>query len=271
MPDASPSCQVVKLGGSLITSVEPGPAARPVLDRALVTERAAELAASGRPTVLVHGTGSFGKPHARTHGYLDGRLRAGRQAVVAEVSTLLARMELELLECAQQAGLHPLRLPVGVLADYAGGRVRLHGAEAVRRVLAHGFTPVLGGNFVWGDDGFAIAGSDTIAVDVAIALRARRLVMATRAPGVQRSFGESDEIFDRLDADDTALVDAIDPAVHDVTGGMRMKITNCARAARAGIGTFIVDGRVPGNLAASLSGTPLSGTRLDAGTAPVGT
>lgn len=255
-------CEVVKLGGGLITSLRD----RPELDHTLVTDRAREVAERGAPTVLVHGTGAFGKPNARAFGYLDGRLPAGSQAVVSMVCTLLARLELELLECVRDAGLHPIRLPVASLAGYGGGTIRLHGADQVRRLLAHGFTPVLGGNFVWGDDGFAVYSSDTVAVDLATELDARCLVMATRAPGVQRRFGETEEIFERLDADDTALVDSIDPAAEDVSGGMRTKVTECARAARAGIPTFIVDGRLPGNLAAGLAGHPLSGTRLYATT-----
>lgn len=264
-------CQVVKLGGGLITSLAPGPGARPELDHALVTDRVKEVAGCGLPTVLVHGTGTFGKPPAREFGYLNGRLRTDQHAVVTEVSTLLARMELELLECVQEAGLHPLRLPVASLARYVDGQVRLHGADLVGQLLAHGITPVVGGNFAWGEDGFAVYSSDSIAVDLAVALRASCLVMATHAPGVQCRFGETEEIFDRLDVEDTALIDSIDPALHDVSGGMRLKVANGARAARCGIPTFIVDGRLSGNLAASLTGRPLSGTRLHAGTAAVAT
>lgn len=267
-PDAGTTagCHVVKLGGGLITSLTSGPDARPELDHAMVTDRAKEVAESGLPTVLVHGTGTFGKPPAREFGYLDGRLHAGRHAVVAEVSTLLSRMELELLECVRAAGLHPLRLPLVALAGYVDGEVRLHGADLVRQLLAHGITPVIGGNFAWGEDGFVVYSSDSIAVDLAVALRASGLVMATNAPGVQRRFGETEEIFDRFDAEDTALIDSIAPALHDVTGGMRMKITDGARAVRRGTPTFIIDGRLPGNLAACLAGKPLSGTRLVAGT-----
>lgn len=255
----------MKLGGALITSLAPGPDARPELDHALVTEGAKEVVDCGQPTVLVHGTGTFGKPPARKFGYLDGRLRTEQYAVVTEVSTLLARMELELLECVQDAGLHPLRLPVSSLAHYVDGEARLHGAGLVRQLLAHGITPVIGGNFAWGEDGFVVYSSDSIAVDLAVALQARSLVMATRAPGVQRNFGETEEIFEQLEAADTALIDSIAPALDDVSGGMRVKIANGARAARCGIPTFIVDGRLAGNLAASLDGHPMSGTRLYAG------
>jgi isopentenyl phosphate kinase len=258
-------CQVVKLGGGLITSLTPE--ARPELNRALITDRVKEVAGCDLPTVLVHGTGTFGKPPAREFGYLDGRLRVSQFAVVAEVSTLLARMEFELLECVQDAGLHPLRLPIVSLAGYIDGQVRLHGADLVRQLLAYGITPVIGGNFAWGEDGFVVYSSDSIAVELAVALGARSLVMATSVPGVQCRFGETEEIFEHLDVEDTALIDSIDRAVHDVTGGMRLKIASSARAVQCGIPTFIVDGRLPGNLAASLAGHPLSGTRLHAGPA----
>ncbi|VEB45255.1 Predicted archaeal kinase [Chromobacterium violaceum] len=99
---------MVKLGGSLITCEGPG---GPDVDRDLLTARARELAACGRPLVLVHGTGAYGKPPARRYGYLDGRLPSGRAGVVAEVARDLARLELEVVDCLEAGGLKPLRLP----------------------------------------------------------------------------------------------------------------------------------------------------------------
>ena len=52
-------CAVVKLGGGLITSDNKG---HPVTNRALITACAQGLVNSSMPIVLVHGTGSYGKP-----------------------------------------------------------------------------------------------------------------------------------------------------------------------------------------------------------------
>lgn len=253
-------CAVVKLGGGLVTRLDAGV---PVLDGPLVENLARELAATGMPLVLVHGTGAFGKPPARAHGYLDGRLGPGRAGVVAEVTQILAGLEAELTRRLVRGGVRPFRLPAAALFRSTGGRVRLERTEVVEAILARGMTAVLGGSFVLDDaGGFSVCSSDDMAALLAAALQARCLVFATRARGVYRDPGAGEEIFGELRAVPAALPDTIatDPA--DVSGGMRGKVAKGLAAAHQGVATFVVDGRVPGNLAGTLAGQPIAGTRL---------
>jgi isopentenyl phosphate kinase len=257
-----PYPHVLKLGGSLITSLQSG--SRPELNHQLLIDCAKEIAASAQPVVVLHGTGVFGKPPALKHGYMDGHLGSGRHAVVAEVSCQLAKMEAEVLACLQEAGLHPFRLPVVSLASCTNGRLQLNKTELVSELLVRGMTPVIGGNFALDEHGFVVYSSDSIAADLAIAICAKSLVLATRAHGVYRRFGLDEEIYLHLSANDTPLIDEVDAAVHDVSGGMRKKIANGLRVAEHGIPAFIVDGRIPGNLSHAIAGHPLSGTQLRA-------
>ncbi len=259
-----PRPHVLKLGGSLITSLESG--AKPELNHQLLIACAREIAASAQPVVVLHGTGTFGKPPALKYGYMDGRLGSGRHAVVAEVSCQLAKMEAEVLACLQEAELHPFRLPVVSLAGCTNGQLQLSRTELVTDLIARGMTPVIGGNFALDEHGFAVYSSDSIAADLAIAICAKSLVLATRAHGVYRRFGLDEEIYLHLSANDVALIDEVDVAAHDVSGGMRKKIASGLRVAEHGIPTFIVDGRIPGNLSHSIAGQPLSGTQLCADT-----
>ncbi|MEO9384651.1 isopentenyl phosphate kinase family protein [Chromobacterium phragmitis] len=253
---------VVKLGGSLITVDGPD---GPGVNRDLLTARARELAACGRPLALVHGTGAYGKPPARRYGYLDGRLHRSRAEVVAEVARDLARLELEVVECLEAGGLKPLRLPAIQLFRAREGKASPLSLAPVAELLARGLTPVIGGNFVFDCDGFAVCSSDIIAVELALALEASSLVLATRARGVHREHGSSEAVHGQLsDSDDEALR-KIDAAGQDVSGGMQAKISHGFRAARRGIATYVVDGRVAGNLSGALAGAPLQGTRLLAG------
>ncbi|MYY10245.1 hypothetical protein GT204_15370 [Streptomyces sp. SID4919] len=256
-------CHIVKLGGGLITSTDPG--GLPHVSEERLAGLAREIAATRLPTVLVHGTGAYGKPAARRHHFLDGVITAGREEVFAQVSALLSRLELSVLEALRRGGLRTVRVPLAGLCAYEGGEIRLLRVDAVRLLLDHGITPVLGGNLAWGRDGFAVYSSDTLAADLAIALRAARLTMATNASGVHLDHGNSDRVHRELNADDPTLTGAIPPDRQDVSGGMRAKVRECGRAAHAGIPTSIVDGRLPGNLTASLHGTPLSGTHIGVG------
>jgi isopentenyl phosphate kinase len=264
-------CCVIKLGGSLITSFAPHDNATPELNHRQVIACANEIAESSQPVIVLHGTGTFGKPPALKYGYMDGRLGRERRAVVAEVSCHLAQMEASVLVCLQAAGLHPFRLPLVGLARCVGAGVKLTGMALVTDLLMRGMTPLIGGNFVLNEDGFIVYSSDNIAVDLAIAMQAESLVFATSAHGVYRNFGRDEEIFSHLCRSDVASIDAVDAAAHDVSGGMRRKIVTGLRAAQQGIPTFIVDGRIPGNLSRAISGTPLSGTQLraDAAFVPV--
>lgn len=262
-----PRCRVVKLGGGLITSFAAQDSAVPELDRSLLQTLAAELRDANLPLVVLHGTGTFGKPPALKYGYMDGRLGRERRAVVAEVASQLAQMEASILACLQQAGLHPFRVPV-VSLGRTGSWMAPGATSLVSDLLARGMTPVIGGNFALDDDGFAVCSSDSIAADLAIAMQAEALVLATRAHGVYRDFGASTAIYDDL-CDGDASIESVDAAAHDVSGGMRRKISSGLRAARHGIATYIVDGRIAGNLAHTLSGKPLSGTQLRAAAAAV--
>ncbi|OKH93397.1 isopentenyl phosphate kinase [Streptomyces uncialis] len=262
-PAEAAGCRIVKLGGSLITTTDPD--GSPHVNEQRVAALAQEIAATGLPTILVHGTGAFGKPAARRHNYLDGVITAGRQKVFAEVSALLARLELAVLEALQRGGLCAVRVPLSGLCAYTDGKIRLRSVDGVRLLLNHGIVPVLGGNLAWGRDGFAVHSSDTLAADLAIALHATALIMATNAGGVHLHHGASDRIHRELDADDPVLSGSIPPDRQDVSGGMRAKVRECGRVARTGIPTFIIDGRLPGNLAASLRGATPSGTRIRAG------
>ncbi|WP_405434807.1 isopentenyl phosphate kinase [Streptomyces anulatus] len=260
--DDATGCRIVKLGGSLITTTDT--AGQPRVDEQRLTRLAEEIAATGLPTVLVHGTGTFGKPAARRHDYLDGVITTGRQNVFAQVSTLLARLEISVLEALQRGGLCTVRVPLSGLCTYSCGEIRLLNTDSVRLLLDHGITPVLGGNLAWGVDGFAVYSSDILAADLAIPLHATGLIMATNASGVHLDHGASDRIHRELNADNPALTGSISLDRQDVSGGMRAKVRECGRTARNGIPTFIVDGRLPGNITAALSGEPHSGTRVRA-------
>ncbi|HEY1257253.1 MAG TPA: isopentenyl phosphate kinase [Terracidiphilus sp.] len=262
MSDLRYGCCVVKLGGSLITGFD---ANKPTIDRDLIVSRAREIAASGRHVVLVHGTGAFGKPPAIRYGYLGGSLCAEESGVVAMVAAELARFEFEVIECLCEVGLRLLRVPALSLFRCDANGFVLTDASLIGDLLERGITPIVGGNFVVNDSGFAVCSSDIIAAELAIALNASMLLLVTKEFGVYRDFGRSEAVFDILSAQDGAALNLIAGTVGDVSGGMRAKIDIGFRAVRHGIPTFVIDGRMDGNLSAALGGKPCRGTRLSCG------
>lgn len=257
-PGRRGGCIVIKLGGGLITGWVDG---APVLERERVLALTAEIGSLGRPVVVVHGTGAFGKPPAIEYSYLGGRLEDSDAWIVSLVTSALEVLEAEIMKCVRESKLSAFRVPAVALARSVDGDVRVRGAVLVRALMAHNLVPVIGGGFVLDSPhGFAVCSSDDIAAQLAVLLDAECLVFATGTKGVHRAHGETEEIYDELRPQEG--VAGIARVETDVSGGMYGKIKAGFTAAARGVPTFIVDGRLPGNLTAAVAKQPRSGTRL---------
>lgn len=83
--------------------------------------------------------------------------------------------------------------------------------------------------------------ADTVAGEIAIALKAEKLMLLTDVEGVKMS-KDSDDIFYALTA--TQVHDLIDRKI--INGGMIPKVLGCLEALEGGVGrTHILDGRIP--------------------------
>jgi len=251
---------VLKLGGSILTAQSP---AGPRVRRTRVRELADEIAGAGR-AVLVHGSGAFGKPPAVRHDYVGGRLGGDAAALVSAVTTDLEVLHGEVLAAVRAAGIPAMSLQAAHLFAWIDGAARLHGAELVRQMLARGVMPVVASGFVPDHDagGFAVASSDAIAAQLAIALHAQRLVFATAARGVYKRFPDLDQWHERLTENDAQALSRVAPSPGDVTGGMREKLRHGFAAARHRIDTLVIDGRRPRDVGAALRDGACAGTRL---------
>jgi len=251
---------VLKLGGSLLT--EKG--AEPVYAEQRALRLARELADVSSPLVLVHGTGSFGKPPARKYGYLDGVVPRDKAHIVPEVAALLLDLRSRVLSSLRSAGLPVVSLDSLEIFHRRAGAVTIRNMAPVAELLDRGLVPVLSGALVVDQEGgFAVASSDVLAALSAVELGASRLIFGTDSPGVVRN-GDDDAPIDEFveGRDDLALLIRADDG--DVSGGMAGKLRAGLAAARAGIDTLIVDGRVPGRLAQTLAGYEVPVTKLRA-------
>lgn len=83
--------------------------------------------------------------------------------------------------------------------------------------------------------------ADTVAAEIAAALKAEKLILITDVEGVKMS-KDSDEILSALTANE--VMDLIEKKI--IVGGMIPKVLGCLEALEKGVGrTHIIDGRIP--------------------------
>lgn len=130
----------------------------------------------------------------------------------------------------------------GVLKDigYVGKIININ-SKVIELIAKDEYIPVIAPIGV-GKDGHSYnINADTVAAEIAIALKAEKLVLLTDIEGVKMS-KDTDEILTALSAEE--VYDLIDKKV--INGGMIPKVLGCLEAAEKGVGrTHIIDGRVP--------------------------
>jgi len=135
---------------------------------------------------------------------------------------------------------------------YVGEVVRIN-PESIAAVLAAGYIPIIapGGFKLPGEDNDPVMllniNADVTASEIAVALRAEKLLFLTDVPGVQDSGGN---VLPKLSPDEARAL--IDSGV--ISGGMIPKVEGCLRALSAVSSTRIVDGRGEGALLAAVEG-----------------
>jgi len=259
----------VKLGGSLITDKRRDSHAR--LD--VIERLAAEIAAARRlmplSLVLGHGSGSFGHVAAARHGLGRGPVAAGALAGVSATQDRAARLHRIVVDALVRAGVEAFSWAPSSALTAAAGRPAAGFLEPLLATLELGLVPVTYGDVVADREwGAAICSTETVFRYVVDGLRQRQV-------DVRRMLwlGETEGVYDR-DGATVARIDGAsyrqvlelvgDPAGTDVTGGMLLRLETTRALARCGIESWILDGRVPGRLAAALSGEEVPGTRFAA-------
>ncbi len=265
-PPAAELPLLVKLGGSILTRKRG--AARVRLK--VLYRLAADLVRSDRPLVLIHGAGSFGHPSAQRFGLARPPLPAvspGQRARgAAIVSAEVRRLHAAVLAALLDAGGRPWSVPPASIALQSEGRLVRLDERPVREALGRGLVPVLFGDVVADETwGFSILSGDTLAVELARRLSARRVIFVSDVEG----------IFDPTARNERRVVETVTPALvgrlqpnssgPDVTGGIRAKAEAMLAIAGSGCDAGLISGLTDGALSRALRGEPVYGSWSKAG------
>jgi isopentenyl phosphate kinase len=254
---------IVKLGGSVITRKREAARLRPKL----LARLAGELAGAPRGSLLLlHGAGSFGHPGARRWRLNEPPAGAGereRTRGAAIVAAEVRRLHLAVLRALLDAGIDAWSVPAATLVRQRAGRLEALPSEPFGSALARGAVPVSFGDVVpdlaWG---FSILSADTMAVELARSLGARRVLFVSDVDGALRppTPGRGRRsVYPRLTPE---IVRELlpTPGAPDVTGGIRGKLAAMLALADAGVDAGLISGLRHGALSRALRGDTVYGS-----------
>ena len=252
---------VVKLGGSVVTDKASDELR---VNEPLVRALAGELAASDvRPMVLVHGAGSWGHRIVRRTGIHCGLSGPDSLLAMGETQRLQYELDCRIAALLLEAGLPAMPVQASASAVMADGELETMDCLALQEMVGAGLVPLLYGvPAVDRGQGCSILSGDQIAPYVAEHLGLPLVVHVTDVDGVYDGDPAHDASARRIDRIDVRNWESVHnrltgSANVDVTGGMAGKVEALLDAARKGLDSRIVDGRIPGRLTAALAGEPV--------------
>ncbi len=252
---------LVKLGGSLVTEKA---SEEPAVNRETVCRLAAELAAAElRPTVLIHGAGSFGHRIVERTGIHLGLRDDSCLRAMGETQRLQYELDAQLARLLMDADLPVMPVQASSMAVMRSGELRSLEVTAIREMVGWGLIPLLYGvPAIDREQGCSILSGDQLAPRVAAALDIPLVIHATDVDGVYEGDPVREPDARRIDHIHRGNWDRVRERLigsHnvDVTGGMGGKIGALLADAREGQVTRIVDGNIPGRLTAALAGEPV--------------
>lgn len=250
--------RILKIGGSVLTdrTVE-RPAVRTHLLGSIAREIVAAWQAGGFRLLLVHGAGSFGHPIVKRTGVDRGIRTSGDRLAFAETQRLQTVLNGIVVGSLVRAGLPAFPFQASANAVLEAGSIRSFALEPVLELLEWGMVPVLNG--VPAADtaqGCSILSGDVLASYLASALEAEVVLHGTNVRGVFTADPVRDpnaRFLPEIDlGEPVGLPQGVGgSAATDVTGGMRKKLEEIARA---GVPCQVYDATVEGYTRRALLG-----------------
>jgi acetylglutamate kinase len=251
---------LVKLGGTLLDAVE---------SRNRLASEISSAVNQDLQAVVVHGGGKQMTRYLAAHGveshFVNGLRVTTPEVLDAVVKVLAGSVNQELVSafiaCGALAvglsGMDGLLTEARQMSEELGwvGRPVRSDARLLNTLLAAGFLPVIA--CLAGDrqGQFFNVNADQMAISVAAALDADKLLFLTDVDGVR---GENNVVHSTLNSDQCRQL--IDTGI--ATGGMRAKLEAAMEALQMGVAEVVIaPGAAPGVIGKLLAGEPI-GTRL---------
>jgi acetylglutamate kinase len=251
---------LIKLGGTLLDSVE---------SRHRLASEISQALRDGLEAVIVHGGGKQMTRYLADRGvesrFVNGLRVTTPEVLDAVVKVLAGSVNQELVSAFVACGTPAVGLsgmdalltearPISEELGSVGKPVRSE-SRLLDLLIEHGYLPVIACLAADRQGRFFNVNADQMAVSVAAAFRADKLLFLTDVEGVR---GENNVVHSTLTLDQCRHL--IDTAI--ASGGMRAKLESAVEALQTGLGEVVIaPGAVPGVIGKLLAGESI-GTRL---------
>lgn len=249
---------VLKIGGSVLTDrTFERPAVRREILHSLSQEIASAWQAGGFRLLIVHGAGSFGHPIVKRTGIDRGIRTTPDRLAFAETQRLQTVLNGIVVASLVRAGLPAFPFQASANVVLEAGRIRSFALAPVFELLQWGMVPVLNGvPAADAAQGCSILSGDVLAGYLATALGAKVVLHGTNVRGVftdDPARNPHARFLPELELrDPAALPEGVGGSgATDVTGGMRKKLEEIARA---GVSCQVYDATAEGNTRRALLG-----------------
>ncbi|MHA1958846.1 MAG: isopentenyl phosphate kinase [Candidatus Thorarchaeota archaeon] len=260
------SLTVVKLGGSVITYKDSSP---PSVNESVLFRIAGELVEFENPLIVVLGGGSYGHQAAKRYGF--GDTATSPEQLTEGVPVI--RRSMNLLATRVEHSFSNEGMPSVIVTPFAStimqdGSVKKFSVDVIRKALNASLMVITHGDVCFDENrGASILSGDTIAVYLAKALGARRVLLGTDVDGVYQRDPSSDTAAELVPFVtpsnlETVLSSTGPSRATDVTGGMYRKLEELLSLASLEIETVIFNLTVPNRLKDLLHGKDIVCTRL---------
>lgn len=250
---------IIKLGGSIITDKSQ----YRTFNKDCVSRLCAEIARSGKETIVVHGAGSFGHVMAKKHRLQDGFADKDQIPAVArvqhDVRDLSAMVVNELIE----SGIPAVSVPPGSCFVMENGRIVDADTEAIEALAHMGIMPVTFGDVVMDrKKGFGICSGDQLMEVLCDVFRPEKVVFVSDIDGLFDRDPKRNPDAKLIAEVDRARLESVDGSINvdDVTGGVRAKMEAMLRMSTKDRECVLVNGTVPGRLYSLLNGESVTST-----------
>ena len=256
---------VIKLGGSLITFKSRFEEARlDVIGR--VADEVKRLIDEVKDVriVLIHGGGSFGHPQALKYKVGRRRIMEDEGWKVLEVAYSVRRLNQTVFKVFREKGIPILPIHAFSIAVNDRGILRELFIQPIIQCLDYGIIPLIHGDVA--SDltyGFSIVSGDTLASEIAIKIKADKLVYGVDVDGILNGEGKTIPCLSVSQIERGDVRKFVRRGFVDATGGILGKLLEASKAAKYGVDVYVANLARKGVLAGIVKGLRVSGiTRI---------